>query len=150
MAPSPHPIIVLVPGAAQSPSHYAYLLHLLHHKGYGTLTALLPSTGSNALITAQDDTDYIRSRMLLPVLDVEKHDVIMITHSYSGMPGTAAARDLGKTKRAQQGKTTSVLGQIFISALIPKGGDGKDITAMFGGQMPPHIVVDVRTAFLLR
>ena len=148
MAPLSHPILVLVPGASQSPSHYAYLLHLLQSKGYGTLSALLPSTGSNAPpVTAQDDTDYVRSRMLLPVLDVEEHNVILITHSYSGMPGSAAAKGLGKADRVAQKKKTSILGQIFLSALIPKGGDGKDVTAMFGGQMPPHIVVDVSGTF---
>ncbi|KAL6720998.1 hypothetical protein ACLMJK_000098 [Lecanora helva] len=143
MAPSSKPILVLVPGASQSPSHYEYLLHLLQSNGYGTLSALLPSTGYNtSRITAQDDANYIRSRMLLPVLDVEEHDVILITHSYSGMPGSAAAKGLGKSERASQKKKTSVLGQIFLAAMIPKGGDGKDVTAMFGGQMPPHIVVD--------
>ena len=122
----------------------------MQSKGYGTLSALLPSTGSDSNappVTAQNDADYVRSRMLLPVLDVEQHDVILITHSYSGMPGSAAARGLGKAERAAQGKTTSVLGQIFLAAFIPRGGDGKDITAMFGGQMPPHIVVDVSETF---
>jgi hypothetical protein len=82
--------------------------------------------------------------MLFPVLDTEKHDVIMVMHSYSGMPGSAAATGLGKAERAAQGKSTSVLGQIFISSILPRGGDGKDVVATFGGQLPPHLSVDVR------
>lgn len=144
MAPSTKPVFVLVPGSAQTPSHYAYLQHLLLSQGYGVLSALLPTVGTSALVTAEDDAEYIRSRMLLPVLDIEKHDVIMISHSYSGMPASAAARGLGKADRAAEGKATSVLGQIFIAAILPHGGDGKDVVATFGGQLPPHVQVDVR------
>lgn len=80
--PTSRPVFVIVPGASQSPSHYAHLIHLLQSHGYPTLSALLPTTGTGANVTAQDDTDYIRSRMILPVLDIEKHDVILVMHSY--------------------------------------------------------------------
>ena len=143
MASSSKPVFVLVPGAAQNPSHYAYLQHLLLSQGYGVLSALLPTVGATAPLTAEDDAEYIRSCMLLPVLDLEKHDVVMISHSYSGMPASAAARGLGKADRVAEGKETSVLGQIFIASMLPRGGDGKDVIATFGGQMPPHIQVDV-------
>ena len=144
MAPSSKPVFVLVPGAAQTPSHYAYLQHLLLSQGYGVLSALIPSIGAVAPVTAEDDAEFIRSRMLLPVLDIQKHDVIIISHSHSGIPASAAARGLGKDDRAKQGKRTSVLGQIFIASILARGGDGKDIVATFGGQLPPHIRVDVR------
>ena len=146
MAPSSSskPVFVIAPGAAQTPSHYSYLEHLLLRQGYGVLSALLPTVGTTALVTTEDDTEYIRSRMLLPVLDIEKHDVIIISHSYSGMPASAAARGLGKIDRAAEGKSTFVLGQIFIASILTRGGDGKDVVATFGGQLPPHIQVDVR------
>ncbi|KAL8868162.1 MAG: hypothetical protein Q9174_005170, partial [Haloplaca sp. 1 TL-2023] len=139
---SSKPVFVLVPGAAQTPSHYAYLQHLLLREGYGTLSALLPSVGTGDKVTVEDDTEYIRSRMLLPVLDNENHDVILISYSYGGLPASAAAKGLGKSDRAAEGKTTSVLGQIFIAAILAKGGDGKDLVANFGGQLRPHIQAD--------
>ncbi|KAL8677361.1 MAG: hypothetical protein Q9186_006196 [Xanthomendoza sp. 1 TL-2023] len=142
MAPSSKPVFVLVPGSAQNPSHYAYLQHLLLSEGYGVLSALLPTVGTGADVTVEDDSEYVRSRMLLPILDIEKHDVIMISHSYGGLPASAAARGLGKSDRAAEGKTTSVLGQIFIAAILAKGGDGKDLVTAFGGQLPPHIQID--------
>ena len=61
----------------------------------------------------------------------------------TGIPGGAAAKGLGKQERTAQGKATSVIGQIYIAALVTPGGDGKSIRDLFGGQMPPHIVVDV-------
>ncbi|RDW92641.1 hypothetical protein BP5796_02035 [Coleophoma crateriformis] len=174
--PVSRPVFVIVPGASQTPSHYAHLIHLLQSHGYPTLSSMLPSTGTGANVTVQDDADYIRSRMILPVLEIEKHDVVLIMHSYrhdfpfllnflllfgvfydhlslplfteqqltpnSGLPGSAAALGLGKEDRAKEGKSTSVLGQIFISSMLVKGGDGKDVVATFGGQLPPHLIVN--------
>ena len=58
-------------------------------QGYGTLSALLPSVGTGAPITVEDDAEFIRSRILLPVLDLEKHDEIFISYPYSGIPASA-------------------------------------------------------------
>ncbi|KAF7874179.1 hypothetical protein EAF04_002851 [Stromatinia cepivora] len=80
--------------------------------------------------------------MLLPILDTEGHDVVMIMHSYSGVPGSAAAYGLGKKDRKAAGKNTSVLGQIYIASLLMKGGDGGDIVTALGGSLPPHITPD--------
>ncbi|KAL3464870.1 Alpha/Beta hydrolase protein [Aspergillus heterothallicus] len=136
------PAFVLVPGASQNPAHYAYLLHLLQTAGYGALTGLLPSIGAQGDVTATDDADYVRNKLLLPLLDVGTQDVILISHSYSGMPASAAARGLGPADRAAQGKTTAVLGQIFIATILPRGGDGLSVIDNFGGQLPPHMYMD--------
>ncbi|PYI02997.1 alpha/beta-hydrolase [Aspergillus sclerotiicarbonarius CBS 121057] len=136
------PVFVLVPGASQNPAHYAYLLHLLQSKGYGAFSALLPSIGAQEPVTASDDAEYVRTRMLLPMLDVGRRDIILISHSYSGMPASAAARGLGKADRATQGKTTAVLGQIFIATILPHGGDGLSVIDNFGGHLPPHMYAD--------
>ncbi|KAL2827662.1 Alpha/Beta hydrolase protein [Aspergillus pseudoustus] len=136
------PAFVLVPGASQNPAHYAYLLHLLQSAGYGAFTGLLPSIGAQGPVTASDDADYVRERLLLPLLDVGNQDVILISHSYSGMPASAAARGLGPADRQAQGKTTAVLGQIFIATILPRGGDGLSVIDNFGGQLPPHMYMD--------
>jgi len=141
MALTNRPIFVIVPGASQTPSHYAHLIHLLQSRGHGTLTALLPSGGATRPVSAEEDAEFIRSRMLLPLLDTENHDVILVMHSYAGLPGSAAARGLGKAERAARGKKTSVLGQIFIATILPFGGDGADVIATLGGQWPPFIDV---------
>ncbi|KAH7394352.1 hypothetical protein BKA66DRAFT_606552 [Pyrenochaeta sp. MPI-SDFR-AT-0127] len=143
------PFIVIVPGASQNPAHYGYLSHLLQLAGYPVFTALLPSVGAAGKVSVDDDAEYIRNNMLLPVLDFEEHDVILVMHSYSSAPGSAAAKGLGKAERAAQGKNTSIIGQIYLAALLPHGGDGKDIVGTFGGQYPPHIRPDA-PANLLR
>ncbi|KAF2866640.1 hypothetical protein BDV95DRAFT_611690 [Massariosphaeria phaeospora] len=80
---SKRPFIVIVPGASTNPSHYGYLFHLLQRAGYPTFSALLPSVGASSNVTADDDTQYVRNSMLLPILDHEQHDVILVSHSYS-------------------------------------------------------------------
>ncbi|KAJ8062302.1 hypothetical protein OCU04_008848 [Sclerotinia nivalis] len=123
-------VFVLVPGASQSPAHYGLLMHLLLTRGHPVYSAILPSTGPGLAakdVTAKDDAEYVREQMLLPILDTEGHDVVMIMHSYSGVPGSAAAYGLGKKDREAAGKSTSVLGQTYIASLLVKGGDGGDI-----------------------
>jgi hypothetical protein len=137
------PFFVIVPGASQNPAHYGYLSHLLQLAGYPVLSALLPSVGAAGNVTVEDDATYIRDKMLLSILDHEELDVIMLMHSYSSVPGSAAAKGLGKAERMAQGKKTSVLGQIYLAAILAKGGDGSDILSTFGGHYPPHIKADV-------
>ena len=81
--------------------------------------------------------------MILPILDHAERDVILIMHSYSGVPGSAAARGLGKSERTAAGKKTSVIGQIFITAMLIKGGDGTTILSALGGEYPAAITPDV-------
>lgn len=137
------PFFIIVPGASQNPAHYGLLCHLLQLSGYPVLSALLPSVGAAGKVAVDDDMKYVRESMIIPVLDHEEHDVILITHSYSSVPSSAAAKGLSKAERLSQGKKTGIIGQIFISALLPKGGDGKDIVGAFGGQYPPHIRPEV-------
>ncbi|KAJ5933961.1 hypothetical protein N7454_006290 [Penicillium verhagenii] len=148
MSSEKKPVFVLVPGASQNPAQYGYLLHLMQSAGYGANTGLLPSIGAREQVTAADDAAYIRERLILPVLDVGNHDVILISHSYSGMPASAAARGLGPADRAAEGKTTSVLGQIFIATLLPRGGDNLSVIDGFGGNLPPHMYKDEKENLL--
>jgi pimeloyl-ACP methyl ester carboxylesterase len=129
---STRPFLVILPGGSQNPTHYGYLAHLLQLAGYPTYSALLPSVGASGKVTTQDDMAYIRDRMILPILENEEHDVILVMHSYSGVPGSAAALGLGKKERAAQGKKTGVIGQIFF-----------DIFTASGGSFPPYLRPDV-------
>jgi hypothetical protein len=140
---SNRPFFVLLPGGSQNPTHYGYLAHLLQLAGYPTYSALLPSVGASGKVTTEDDMTYIRDRMILPILDYECHDVILVMHSYSGVPGSAAALGLGKKERMAQGKKTGVIGQIYFAAILQKGGDGVDIFTASGGSFPPYIRPDV-------
>lgn len=145
---STHSVFLILPGGSQNPTHYGYLAHLLQSAGYPTSSALFPSVGNPAKIGVQEDMAFFRDRLILPYLD-EGHDVILLMHSYSGVPGSAAARGLGKKERAAQGKKGGVIGQIFYAAMLQKGGDGTDLFNAGGGGFPPFLKPDVRTFLLL-
>ncbi|KAH7130095.1 hypothetical protein B0J11DRAFT_482395 [Dendryphion nanum] len=139
---STRPFIVILPGGSQNPTHYGYLAHLFQLAGYPTYSALLPSVGASEKITTEDDMVYIRDRMILPILEHEEHDVILLMHSYGGVPGSAAALGLGKKERLAQGKKNGVIGQIFFAAILNKGGDGVDLFTASGGSFPPYLRPD--------
>lgn len=139
--PSDH---VIVPGASQNPTHYALFAHHLQLSGYPTFSALLPSVGTTSNVTVEDDAQYIRDKMLLPILDHEERDVVIFFHSYSSVPGSAAVAGLSKRERSAAGKKTGVVAQIHLATLLVKGGDGGDtVGASFGGTYPPHIRPEV-------
>ena len=139
---STRPVFLILPGGSQNPTHYGYLAHLLQSAGYPTSSALFPSVGNSAKIGTEDDMDFFRERLILPYLD-EGRDVILLMHSYSGVPGSAAARGLGKKERAAQCKKGGVIGQIFYAAMLQKGGDGTNLFAASGGSFPPFLKPDV-------
>jgi hypothetical protein len=140
---STRPVFLILPGGSQNPTHYGYLAHLLQSAGYPTSSALFPSVGNSAKIGAEDDMAFFRDRLILPYLD-EGRDVILLMHSYSGVPGSSAARGLGKKERAAQGKKGGIIGQIFYAAMLQKGGDGGDLFTAGGGSFPPFLQPDVR------
>jgi hypothetical protein len=142
---STRPFFVIVPGGCQNPTHYGYLAHLLQLAGYPTYSALLPSVGASGTVTTEDDMAYIRDRMILPILDYEEHDVILVMHSYSGVPGGGAALGLGKKERAARGKKAGVIGQIYCAAILQRGGDGVDLFTASGGSFPPYLTPDAST-----
>jgi hypothetical protein len=119
--PTKRPFFVIVPGASQNPAHYGYLSHLLFRAGYPVFSALLPSVGVADKVSVADDAEYVRNKMILPVLDHEERDVVLVMHSYSSAPGSAAATGLGREEREKQGKKTAVVGQIYLAALLPRG-----------------------------
>jgi hypothetical protein len=100
---STRPFVVIVPGGSQNPAHYAYLTHLLLLSGYPVFSAPLPSVGATGNVTVADEAEFIRNKMLLPVLDIEERNVVLLMHSYSSVPGSVAASGLGIGERAAQG-----------------------------------------------
>ncbi|KAF7881326.1 hypothetical protein EAF00_011999 [Botryotinia globosa] len=134
-------------------------MHLLPTRGHPVYSAILPSTGpGNAKnVTAQVDAEYVREHMLLPILDTEGHDVVMVMHSYSLRKQERGKEMVQKKEKVTEdrrrlrirqkrsrvaGKKTSVLGQIYIASFLVKGGDGGNIVDALGGSLPPHITPD--------
>ncbi|KAJ6114159.1 hypothetical protein N7512_007604 [Penicillium capsulatum] len=89
--------------------------HDVRYAGYPSLDPADPTTTD-----CQADTDAI-TNTLRPIVE-EGKDVLLLQHSYAGMPGAAAAVGLGKVQRHQEGKAGGVIGLVFIGAfVVPEG-----------------------------
>ncbi|RAH44003.1 alpha/beta hydrolase [Aspergillus brunneoviolaceus CBS 621.78] len=146
------PIIAFIPGAWLTPAFYEPFLSTLtettalpvEHIPYPSLDPNpnpKPGDPATAAATAdvQTDTTAIRTR-LLTLIESQAREVILIMHSYAGMPGAAAASGLSKAARHRAGKPGGVVGMIFVAAfLVP---EGVSCAGLQGGALPPWILLD--------
>ena len=99
------PTFIVVPGAWHSATHYDALIRQLRSAGHPVLMISLP--GLNAIepstATCRADAEAIR-RQLLPLIEKEGKDLVVVSHSYGGIPGGGAAHALSKCARTKNGK----------------------------------------------
>lgn len=120
------------------PAHYSQVTTRLQDAGYEVVGVSLPSSTSEPhvdgrLVGIEDDVPAVRDAVL-DQLNAEK-DVVVVTHSYGAIPGTAALTDLGMTARKAAGKHTGVTAIIVISGvLVPPG---VTMLAAMGGELRP-------------
>lgn len=134
---SKRPTFVLVHGAWHRPAHGEKLVAALKAHGYNTVAPALASVIENGAPipeTMQPDIDVVR-KAVMDVLD-DGSDVIVVTHSYGGLPGSAALEGLDPATRKKQGFQTSVVALAGISTFFQPVGwtaaDGRE-------QNPPQI-----------
>lgn len=141
------PVIVVVPAAWHMPIHYRAYTNQLQNAGYDTVTQRLPSTGSadpNAQSVA-GDADFIRNTMLMPSIDAGQ-DVVLVMHSYSGGPGSVAAKGLSVAERRAAGKPGGIIGLIYVCAFVAK--QGQSLLDGSGGKFAPWVIEYVSHSLL--
>lgn len=133
--------IVFVPGAWLSPAFYQPFLKALTTAGYPVRYAEYPSLDPADPATAdcKADSDAIASA-IRPLVEDEGRDVLLVMHSYAGMPGAAAAMGLAKTERMQQGRSGGIIGMVFIAAFVVP--EGLSCAGLQGGNLPPWVLLD--------
>ena len=121
---STKPTILLVPGAWFNPLTYSTFLSLLQNSSYPVTSCTYPSLNPSdpATANAAADTEHVLKKSLLPLIEEEGKDVVIIAHSYGGVPGSAAARGLSKAERSREGRKGGVVGLIHISSFVLPGG----------------------------
>ncbi len=136
------PILVIIPAAWHSPWHYGTYIDQLRSAGYTSVSERLPSCNSpnprdQSVAT---DADFIRARLLMPAIEAGR-EVVVIMHSYSGGPGSVAAKGLSVADRRAAGRSGGVLGLIFISAFVAH--EGQTLVSGSGGQLAPWVIEHV-------
>lgn len=116
------PTIVCVPGAWHTPEIYTKVFEHLNAEGYPTVGQALPSVNpSERLHGFEPDVLAIRTTLKKLIEDEEK-EVVLVTHSYSGMPGSEAPVGLGRKEREAKGLKGGVIRMVFIMAFVPSEG----------------------------
>ncbi|PYH90963.1 alpha/beta-hydrolase [Aspergillus ellipticus CBS 707.79] len=133
--------IVFIPGAWITPALYQPFLEALAKTGYNVHYADYPSLDPMNPSTADCKTDTeVLTKILHTLVEEEGQDVLLMMHSYAGMPGAGAACGLAKSERTQQNKPGGIVGLIFIAAfLVP---EGLSCAGLQGGNLPPWILLD--------
>jgi hypothetical protein len=95
--------------------------------GYHCTSSALPSTGPLFPVTSfEPDVEAIRT-VVLAELD-RGQNVVLVTHSYGGVPGASALRELSTKDRTAAGFPTSVVALAMVcSFIVPAGTSLRDL-----------------------
>lgn len=136
------PSIVLVGGSFATPSLYDLVVSRLKESGFDVEVPQLPSIGrrEGESPTLADDVAHVRS-VLERKADAGK-DVLIIGHSYGGVPTTEAIQGLSKADRKKLGKEGGVVRVLYTTAVLPELG--QTAAEFFTGGFADFVVIDVR------
>ncbi|KAK4945779.1 hypothetical protein LTR10_015127 [Elasticomyces elasticus] len=121
------PSILLVPGSFCLPEFYTQVLEPVSSKGYEIKGLHLPTVGLRAregrqgpAPTMYDDAAFI-DKAVEEFADQGK-DVIVIGHSYGGVPISQCGKGLSIKERQQQGKSGGLVRLGYMTCLVPPIG----------------------------
>ncbi|KAL9096292.1 MAG: hypothetical protein Q9165_001289 [Trypethelium subeluteriae] len=140
------PTIVCVPGAWHQPEIYGETMRILEAASYPTIGLPLSSVGANP--PKPDFTDDVKTirDCLRHLIVSEGKDVVLVSHSYTGMPANEAPVGLGAKERSSKGLKGGVIRLVFIMAFaMPEGFQ----PTAGGAQMPDWMKVDVEVSRIL-
>lgn len=119
--------VVIVPGSFSGPGLYDSFVQDLEKNGVRAVVVKLASVGRKETPgTLSDDVDAI-SEVVTGLLDAGQ-EVILLTHSYGGVPGTQSLEKLSdKARRANGGRGVKKI--IYMaSVILPVGTSNMDAT----------------------
>lgn len=119
---APKTSFIIVPGSFATAPLYDSLVAALRDQGHEARAIDLPSANDGSVLpapTGEDDAKHIRGEVL-STLDSETgpSDVVVTLHSYSGVPGSSALKGLSRADRSAGGKTTAVVGVLYLASFV--------------------------------
>ncbi len=138
------PTIIFAPGAWYPPTIFDTITKKLNEHGYTCHTIAFPSIQQATTVQdLQPDIAAVRA-VVEPDVDAGK-EVIIVSHSWSGLPVNSALDGLERSDREKEGKEGGVVKLVFISAFIPQVGES--LISAFGGTPPPWYVLNVSGSY---
>jgi len=124
------PTVIFVPGAWHLPEVFDTVSSYLISAGYSTAAVRTPSVTKGPSYVQNIDPDVKATREVILKATDAGNDVVLVMHSYGGIPGSAACKGLSKAERAEAGKNGGVVRLVYMcSFAIPEGESLKS----FGG-----------------
>ncbi|KAJ5668097.1 uncharacterized protein N7477_006667 [Penicillium maclennaniae] len=134
------PTILLIPGAWHEAGIFDTVAAILRAQGYPVESMTLPSAGGPVSTTVADDAEYIRGRYLKELVAQGK-EVVMVMHSYSGIPGTESIQGLARKDLEAQGKQGGVVAIVYISAFLMPAGQSLEFASPHKG-LDPAVTIE--------
>lgn len=132
------PTLIFAPGAWYPPTVFDLIIAKLPE--YRCRTVAFPSIQSATRISdLQPDIDAVRC--IVDQEAEEDNDIIVILHSWAGLPVSSALEGLSKSERQTKGRKGGIVKLLFITAFIPILGES--LVGAFGGTPPSWFVRDV-------
>jgi hypothetical protein len=117
----PKPVFVLVPGAWHTASAFDTLVPLLHAANHFTTCVSLPSVGVSPGVK-DFSADVLAVRTAVSALVDLGKEVVVVAHSYGGIPVTEALRDLSRSEILKKGAAGGVIRLVYIAAYMVAEG----------------------------
>lgn len=133
------PTLIFCPGAWYPPTAFDPLIERLPE--YSSQTIAFPSIQQATTVkNLQLNIETLRSTVHREC--DQGHEVVVISHSWSGIPVSSALDGLSRTQRQKTGqKGGGVIKIIYISSFIPD--IGQSLLQMLGGTPPDWYIRDV-------
>ncbi|PNP73414.1 hypothetical protein FNYG_13241 [Fusarium nygamai] len=131
--------LVIIPGSFASAASYKSFTDALNRNGVDSEVIDTPSVGrrKGGPKTMSDDAAEI-TRVASTLLNRGK-EVVLMTHSYGGIPGTQSLEKLSKKAREAQGKAGGVEKIIYLTSVVLPVGTSNLET--FGSNAPDSLTI---------
>ncbi|KAJ5692540.1 alpha/beta-hydrolase [Penicillium macrosclerotiorum] len=133
------PTVLLIPGAWIPGSSFEPVADILRLHGYPAETMTLLSAGGPVSTTVADDAENIREKHLKNLVAQGK-EVVVVMHSYSGIPGTESIKGLARKDLAAQGKKGGVIALVYATAFLVE--KGTTVQTIIGDNMEHAMIED--------
>jgi alpha-beta hydrolase superfamily lysophospholipase len=152
--PSSKPTILLIPGSFALPEFYDPVFEAVRAQGYDIKGLHKPSVGLSSRQnrpgpppTMYDDAAYIAGEA--EKLIDEGKDVILVPHSYGGVPTSQCTKGLTKAERQAAGKSGGIVNIAYLTCLVPAlGQTAKDVLATVDPEKQINLTVKVTEALV--
>jgi hypothetical protein len=119
------PSILLIPGSFALPEFYDTVVNAVSAKGYSIHALHLPTVGPKpGPVDADPPSMYDDAALIAKEIEIlvnKGKDVVLIGHSYGGVPMSESTKGLGK-EREKEGKKGGVVRLGYLTALVPAVG----------------------------